>query len=321
MSARILAVWIDEGGEGPCESPDFFAAVSRLLPGQASMAVLVAGPAPRPEHAAHALEAGAVSAVSLAHPGLAVPAQAEQWLAVLQPVLAGQLFDLAVFPAGGLGEELAARLAVRMKGVALGVCSGITLREGVWTAARPLLGGRMQAVVEFTPGACFMAMRAQKAPQALGRRASAPPQDLLLDHDLPQAMRVELRPLEGARRPLEHARIIISGGRGVDEQGFALLQRLADALGAALGGSLPAVDAGCVPVSHQVGQSGKHVAPELYVAVGISGTPQHLAGIAPHSRIIAVNKDAEAGIFSRAAVGVVADWKLLLPALLARLRA
>jgi electron transfer flavoprotein alpha subunit len=92
-------------------------------------------------------------------------------------------------------------------------------------------------------------------------------------------------------------------------------------VGAALGGSLPAVDAGWVPVARQVGQSGRFVSPRLYFAVGISGTPQHLAGVAGTTRIVALNQDPDAPIFNLADVGVVADWRELLPLLAERLDA
>ena len=92
-------------------------------------------------------------------------------------------------------------------------------------------------------------------------------------------------------------------------------------MGAALGGSLPTVDAGWVPVARQIGQSGKFVSPKVYFTVGISGTPQHLAGVSTDSRIIAINKDPEASIFARAEVGVVAEWQALLPLLIAELDA
>jgi electron transfer flavoprotein alpha subunit len=108
--------------------------------------------------------------------------------------------------------------------------------------------------------------------------------------------------------------MVVSGGRGIGApEGFDLLARIANLLGAGLGGSLPAVDAGWVPVAHQVGQSGKFVSPRVYFAVAISGTPQHLAGIAPSARIVALNNDKDAPIFQRCDVGVVGDWREILP--------
>ena len=104
-------------------------------------------------------------------------------------------------------------------------------------------------------------------------------------------------------------------------EGFALLQQLADRLGGALGGSLPSVDAGWIPVARQIGQSGKYVDPELYIAVGISGASQHLAGIGPNTRILAINRDTQADIFRVAEIGVVTEWQTVLPALIEALRA
>ena len=98
-------------------------------------------------------------------------------------------------------------------------------------------------------------------------------------------------------------------------EGFEWLTRIALALGAGLGGSLPAVDAGWVPVSHQVGQSGKFVTPKLYFAVGISGTMQHMAGVSAGTRIVALNNDPNADIFSRCDFAVHGDWREILPLL------
>jgi electron transfer flavoprotein alpha subunit len=118
------------------------------------------------------------------------------------------------------------------------------------------------------------------------------------------------------RVALESARIVLGGGRGLDEAGFALLERIAEALGGAVGASLPAVDLGLAPVSQQVGQSGKFVTPALYFAVGMSGTPQHLAGIGSATRLIALNNDPAAAIFRVAEAGAAADARTLLPLVL-----
>jgi electron transfer flavoprotein alpha subunit len=120
---------------------------------------------------------------------------------------------------------------------------------------------------------------------------------------------------------LEDASIIVSGGRGVNgTTGFAQLDELARLFGGALGASRAAVDMGWIASAHQVGQTGKTVAPEVYLAVGISGAMQHLAGIASARRVVAINSDDQAPIFSVADVGVVADAKVLLPLLLDEIR-
>ena len=130
----------------------------------------------------------------------------------------------------------------------------------------------------------------------------------------------EAQPASGRRVDL--AKVVVSGGRGIGgPEGFEQLGALASALDGALAGSLPAVDAGWVPVTSQVGQSGNYVTPLVYVAVGISGTLQHLAGIGPNVRIVAINNDPEAHIFQEAQLGVVADWRAVVPLITAHLQA
>jgi electron transfer flavoprotein alpha subunit len=142
------------------------------------------------------------------------------------------------------------------------------------------------------------------------------PAPTLVDVALPASdLAIDRLAIAGRETPLEGAKLVVSGGRGLDAQGFALLGEIAASVGGAVGGSLPAVDAGLVPVSRQVGQSGKFVTPDLYVAVGLSGTPQHLAGVGPATRLIAINTDPAAPIFAYAELGAVADARELLPLL------
>ncbi|MEJ6654399.1 MAG: electron transfer flavoprotein subunit alpha/FixB family protein, partial [Pseudomonas sp.] len=183
-------------------------------------------------------------------------------------------------------------------------------------AERSVWGGRQALSLRLTQPLGVACLRLGK-PQigAGGSQVSV----LKLQQALPAPMLVEQNQSEQALAPVQGARLVISGGRGVNEQGFALLEELAQSLDAALGGSLPAVDAGLVPVARQVGISGNFVSADVYLAVGISGTPQHLAGISSETCIIAVNKDPAADIFKVANVGVVAEWEQLLPALLEQL--
>lgn len=134
---------------------------------------------------------------------------------------------------------------------------------------------------------------------------------------LPSSYPCEITPSQEPHAQLEGARLVVSGGRGIGaEEGFGLLYELAEKLGGAVGSSLPAVDAGWAPVARQVGQSGKFVSPAIYLAIGISGTPQHMAGIAAHTRVVAINNDPDAPVFKVAEVGAIADWKALVPALI-----
>lgn len=231
--------------------------------------------------------------------------------------------DLICAPAGALGEEVAARLAAKFDGVALGRIQRFGFDALGLYAHKPVFGGRALACVQSANGPWFGAWRAD-GPSQLASPAPDTTQ-VTARHDETARSgphdpdEIVLQPANEQRRPVETARVVVSGGRGMQgAEGFALLEALASRLDGAVGGSLPAVDAGWVPVTHQVGQSGKFVTPTLYLAIGISGTPQHLAGIGNATRIVAINNDPHADIFRVADLGILADWASFLPALIAR---
>ncbi|MFA5677669.1 MAG: FAD-binding protein [Pseudomonas sp.] len=225
--------------------------------------------------------------------------------------------QLLLVPPGADGEELAALLAAQLDCALLGRCTRAAWDGEAWLIERAVWGGRQTLSLRLTGQRGVASLRLGRA-----QRGTAEPATLDVLHiqeSLPEPLEIEQTRSEQRLAPVQGARLVVSGGRGVNEQGFAQLEELAARLDAALGGSLPAVDAGMVPVARQVGISGHFVSAEVYLAVGISGTPQHLAGISNATCILAVNKDPAADIFKVANVGVVAEWEQLLPALLAQL--
>ncbi|CAJ50872.1 electron transfer flavoprotein subunit alpha/FixB family protein [Bordetella avium] len=228
--------------------------------------------------------------------------------------------SLILLPPGPLSEECAALLAASLQGDHLGRCVQIKIAADGVSAERQAFGGRVALRLDSRSDICTATWR--PAPAA-GAEAGIAPQvhAMPLQAELPAPVQAAVLEPDDRLPPLENARLVVSGGRGMQgEAGFSLLADIAQQLGASLGGSLPTVDAGWVPVARQIGQSGKFVNPKIYFTVGISGTPQHMAGVSQDSRIIAVNKDPEAPIFQRAQYGVVAEWQNLLPALLEALR-
>ncbi|MES2262563.1 MAG: electron transfer flavoprotein subunit alpha/FixB family protein [Pseudomonadota bacterium] len=296
-----------------------------------SVEALVLGADPGDASAAEAARCGAGKVWLCAHPALGNGAQSDQLVAAFAQALsrldlAGQSAHddtrhLVLLPAGALGEEVAARLACRFNGVALGHCADMFLHADGIRAVRASHGGRARLELTSANATWFATMRGPKTTAGATPLAAADIVRIELGESLPPPCPLSHVDMSDNKMRLEGARIIVSGGRGMaGGTGFSLLDELADCLGAAVGGSLPAVDAGWVPVSCQVGQSGRYVAPEIYVAVGISGTPQHMAGIDPGTRIVAINADPEADIFNFAEIGIVGDWPVVLPALIQRLR-
>jgi electron transfer flavoprotein alpha subunit len=223
-----------------------------------------------------------------------------------------------VAPATAYGKNIAPRVAAKLD---VAQISEITAVISADTFERPIYAGNAIATVQSGDPIKVITVRATgfDAAAAEGGSASIEKIEAAPDRGISQFVNREVTKLD--RPELTSAHVVVSGGRGLGsgENYEAVLVPLADKLGAALGASRAAVDAGYVPNDYQVGQTGKIVAPQLYVAVGISGAIQHLAGMKDSKVIVAINKDAEAPIFSVADYGLVGDLFTLVPELVAAL--
>ena len=249
----------------------------------------------------------------------------DAYMAVIEPIVATEQPYLLLVGSTASGRDLAPRLAARLEAGIITDCTEVEINSGQVEATRPVMTRKAIARVGFHKDGLRIAVVLPNvfpppSPDP-SRLAEVLPVSVALDPATIRTRVLEVKAIARDTLPLTEADIIVSGGRGLrGPENFSLLKDLANVLGAAVGSSRPPVDSGWVPHDYEIGQTGKTVNPQLYIACGISGAPQHLAGMSGSRCIVAINKDPQAPIFSVASYGVVGDLFQVLPLLTEEVR-
>ncbi len=275
--------------------------------------------------AQEAIAFGADKVYIVEHPLLA-DYQTDSYVSVMEKVVKQAMPQVLLLGQTSIGRDLAPRLAFRLETTATMDCIELSIdpESKRLLQTKPVYGGNARAIFMSETDPQIATVRA-KAMTPLERDAARKGEVIPVKADLdPSKVRTKVlekvsQEVEGVR--LEAAEVVVSGGRGMGgPEGFKQLEELAKLLKGAVGASRPPCDNDWVPDILQIGLTGKIVAPELYIAVAISGASQHLAGCSGSKNIIAINKDPEANIFREARFGVVGDWKKVLPAFTQKVR-
>ena len=243
------------------------------------------------------------------------PYLTETYTTAMQQV--AQQVQPAVILLGGTsnGRDLAPRLAARLNAGVASDVDQLEMTDGKLRARRRVYSGKVFATIEFSSTPAIVTTRPNAFPAEASGGGAAEVVEIAVAADS-KAKLIETKTPEAGEMSIAEADIIVSGGRGLKEaSNFSLIRDLAHALGGAVGASRAVVDAGWIDHQHQVGQTGRVVSPNLYIACGISGAIQHLAGMSSSKHIVAINKDPEAPIFRVADLGVVGDLFQIVPAL------
>lgn len=251
------------------------------------------------------------------------PGQSDAVLAALDHVIKKVQPEVVLVSADTVGREVGPRLAYRLGAALATEAMSLDVEGRAIVARRQVYGGRAIATLEITgrPAVITVKPRALDVPEPAPVKGTVEEVSLNIKaSDLPTQVREHQS--ERAEVGLDDAQVVVGGGRGVGgPEGFKLLEELAAVLGGAIGSSRPPADEGWVPITWQIGQTGKSIRPNLYIAVGISGAAQHVAGVSGARTIVAINKDPEAPIFSLAHLGIVGDFRQVIPALISKIKA
>ena len=252
--------------------------------------------------------------------------QTDSYVSVMERVVKQVMPQILILGQTSIGRDLAPRLAFRLGTAASTDCIelAIDLESKLMLQTKPVYGGNALAIFTCESYPQIATVRA-KAMSPLGRDASRQGEVITIEADLDLSA-IKTKVLEKVREEvegvrLEDAEVVIGGGRGIGSvDGFKQLEELAKILKGAVGATRPACDNGWVPDSLQVGLSGKIIAPNLYIAVALSGASQHMTGCSSVKNIVAINKDPEANIFRQAHFGVVGDWKKVIPSFTGKIK-
>lgn len=313
-------IWIlteSRGGQGRRTNQELITAARALDPGAAVCGVVLGAPGAEAEPGLGGFD----RLLALTEERLAAYSP-DGWSKAIARLAEARGPAVILGSSSARGRELTGLVAARLGVPIASDCTALEMSGGRLQAERPIYAGKALATVTVDASPAVATLRPNSLPADEGARIPEV-EAVALDGDYAAAAAVTDEVLSSSERPdVAEADVIVSGGRGMGgPEHFAMLEELADLLGAAVGASRAVVDAGWRPHADQVGQTGKTVSPSLYVACGISGAVQHLAGMKTSKTIVAINKDGEAPIFAVADYGVVGDVFEVVPALTEALRA
>ena len=249
--------------------------------------------------------------------------QPEPYAALLAQTVTQSGAGVVLLSATAMGKDLGPRAAAKLEAGLAADCTHIEVADGALRAKRPVFSGKAIATVRFSGSPIFITLRPNVFPvsDVPGKNPTVESVELTFDAAQLRVKTIAIEESEGSELDVSEASIVVSGGRAMKgSENFRLIRDLAQALGGSVGASRAAVDAGWIDHQYQVGQTGKVVSPNLYIACGISGAIQHLAGMSSSKVIVAINKDADAPIFKLADYGIVGDLYEILPRLTEEVR-